>query len=261
MHATVSEFLHPTPNIAAKRCRARLADPRMPRLHCALTGEILPVKMRTHYATRSARGKKGDTQVYIRTLIISGLSAVAAGQLHAQEPPPPNTNRAIDATVGNDVLQLRYLTDGPMTGLKSNLDYGALLSVNREFVGSAAWMFDTDLNLLPRLRFQVGPQAYVALLSGQQKTDVFAAALGANVRYEIIRRIGLAAFGSAFYSPDVLTFGSAHNLYDFTAGAEARFAPRLTALAGYRWLKFTLVNEPDEKVANELFAGLRWRLN
>jgi hypothetical protein len=38
-------------------------------------------------------------------------------------------------------------------------------------------------------------------------------------------------------------------------------ASRLTGLAGYRWLKFTLVNEPDEKVSNELFAGLRWRLD
>lgn len=88
-----------------------------------------------------------------------------------------------------------------------------------------------------------------------------AVALGANVRYELIRRIGLAAFGSSFYSPGVLTFGSAHNLYDFTAGGEVQFASRLTGLAGYRWLKFTLVNEPDEKVANELFAGLRWRLD
>jgi hypothetical protein len=197
----------------------------------------------------------------IPTLVIWGSTLLAAGQLRAQAPPPPDTTRAIDATVGNQVLQLRYLTDTPLKGVRSNLDYGVLLSEGREFIASAAWMFDTDLNILPHLRFQVGPQGYLARLAAQHKTDVSAVALGANVRYDLVPRIGLAAFGSGFYSPGVLTFGSAHNLYDFTAGGEVRFASRLTGLAGYRWLKFTLVNEPDEKVANELFAGLRWRFD
>ena len=51
-------------------------------------------------------------------------------------------------------------------------------------------MFETDLNVLPRLTFQVGPQGYLARFSAQQKTDVFAVAGGANVRYGRIRRIG-----------------------------------------------------------------------
>ncbi|HVW69169.1 MAG TPA: hypothetical protein VHB68_09345 [Steroidobacteraceae bacterium] len=33
-----------------------------------------------------------------------------------------NVARVIDATVGNDVLQLRYLTPGPITGMKTNFD-------------------------------------------------------------------------------------------------------------------------------------------
>jgi len=111
---------------------------------------------------------------------------------------------------------------------------------------------------MPRLTFEVGPEGYLADLNAVQKTDVFAVAPGANVRYEIMRRWGLAAFGSAFYSPGVLTFGNADNLYDFTAGGEMRFTPRLVGLAGYRWLKFTTVGEPNVRVGNELFAGLRW---
>jgi hypothetical protein len=197
----------------------------------------------------------------IPTVLTSALALLAAVPLRAQAPPAPDTTHAIEAAIGNKVLQLRYLTDTPLTGVRSNLDYGVLLSESREFVGSAAWMFDTDLNVVPRLRFQVGPQGYLARLAEGQKTDVSAVALGANVRYDLIPRIGLAAFGSGFYSPGVLTFGSAHNLYDFTAGGEVRFASRLTGEAGYRWLKFTLVNEPDEKVSNELFAGLRWRFD
>jgi hypothetical protein len=178
----------------------------------------------------------------------------------AQTPLAQTGSQAVDATVGNNVLQLRYLGPSPFTSVgPSDLDFGALLTENREFVASAAWMFDTDLPI-PRLRLQVGPQADLAWLATGSKTDVFALAVGAGLRYELIRRLGLSAFGSAAYSPGVLTFGSAHNLYDFTAGAEIRLAGRLYALGGYRWFKFTLVNEPDERLVNEVFAGVRWQL-
>jgi hypothetical protein len=191
-------------------------------------------------------------------LSICGLLLVA-GSAQAQAPRPIDSHSAVDATVGNTVLQLRYLTESPIG--RSDLDYGVLVTEDNDLIGSAALMFETDLDLLPRLRLQIGPQAYLARLTTQQKTDVFSLAAGANARYDIIQRFGLAAFGSAFYSPGVLTFGSAHNLYDFTAGVEVRFASRLTGMAGYRWLKFTLVNQPDIKVQNEVFAGVRWQLD
>jgi len=192
------------------------------------------------------------------------LLFLAGGALHAQEPRPTHTTTAIEAMGGNSVLQLRYLSPSPWEatgGGRSDLDYGFLLSENRDIIGSAALMFHTNLNLVPGLTINVGPQGYLALLSGLNKTDVFAVAFGVDARYMLLPRWGIAAFGSAFYSPGVLTFGSAHNLYDFTAGAEVQFTPRLAGLAGYRWLKFTTVAEPDVRVQNEVFAGLRWRLD
>jgi len=190
----------------------------------------------------------------------------AAGALHAQEPRPTGTTTAVEARGGNSVVQLRYLSPSPweVTGRgRSDLDYGFLLSENRDIILSTALMFHTDLDIVPGLTINVGPQGYLALLSAVRKTDVFAVAFGADARYILpflSRRWGIAAFGSAFYSPGVLTFGSAHNLYDFTAGAEIQFTPRLAGQAGYRWLKFTTVGEPDVRVDNEVFAGLRWRL-
>jgi hypothetical protein len=196
-------------------------------------------------------------------LALGALLLVAGSAVHAQEPRSNDTTTAIEAMGGNSVVQLRYLAPSPwaVTGEgRSDLDYGFLLSENRDIIGSAALMFHTNLNLLPGLKIDIGPQGYLALLSGVNKTNVFAVAFGATARYMLIPRLGIAAFGGAFYSPGVLTFGSAHNLYVFSAGGELQFTPRLTGLAGYRWLKFTTVNEPDVRVQNEVFAGLRWRL-
>jgi YfaZ precursor len=193
-------------------------------------------------------------------VLLAACALMAPAVLPAQTPLASSSESAVDATVGNEVLQLRYLGRSPFSGIASDLDYGVLLTENREFVASTALMFDTDFVPLSRLRLQFGPQANLAWLATGSKTDVFALALGASARYELIRRFGLSAFGSAFYSPGVLTFGQAHNMYDFTAGAEVRLMDRLYGLAGYRWFKFTLVDEPDEKLVNELFAGVRWQL-
>ncbi|HEY2037834.1 MAG TPA: YfaZ family outer membrane protein [Steroidobacteraceae bacterium] len=192
------------------------------------------------------------------------LCLLACSAVHAQEPRPNDASTYVEATGGNSVLQLRYLAPSPWPatggGARSDLDYGFLLSENRDIILSSALMFHTNLHLLPGLSIDIGPQGYLALLSAVNKTDVFAVAFGADARYVLLPRWGIAAFGSAYYSPGVLTFGSAHNLYDFTAGAQIQFTPKLAGLAGYRWLKFTTVNEPDVRVQNELFAGLRWRL-
>ncbi len=197
----------------------------------------------------------------IRGPMLGVLALAVAGPIWAQEPPPRGTGPAIDATIGNQALQLRYLAPSPLTRqATSDLDYGLLLTENREFVGSAALMFNTNLDIVPGLRLQVGPQGYLALLDEPKKTDIFALAFGANARYDLIPRLGLAVFGAAFYSPGVLTFGNAHNIYDFQAGGEMRFTSRLYGLAGYRWFKFTLTDEPDDRVANEVFAGFRWAL-
>lgn len=193
-------------------------------------------------------------------LISCALLLLPAAALHAQEPRPLGSS-VLEATAGNDVLQLRYLTPSPLTSVRSDLDYGLLLSEERDIIASAALMFRTNLHIIPHLTLEVGPQAYLADLAAEQKTDVMAAAFGASARYVfVLYRWPIAAFGSAFYSPSVLTFGSADNLYDFSAGGEIGFTPRLSGLAGYRWLKFTTVGEPNVRVDNELFAGLSWKL-
>jgi hypothetical protein len=190
--------------------------------------------------------------------VICGLLLVA-GAARAQEPRLADTRSSIDAAIGNSILQVRYLSQSPLGPARTDLDYGLLFSENNDIIASVAMMFGTDLDLVPRLQFRIGPQAYLARLVVTKKTDLFALAVGASARYELIRRLGVAVFGSGFYSPGVLTFGSVHNLYDFTAGGEIRFTSRLTGMAGYRWLKVTTINQPDIKVQNEVFAGLRWQ--
>src|SRR4051794_35005260 len=88
--------------------------------------------------------------------LVIGCVLLGARLAEAQTPLAQTGERAVDATAGNNVLQLRYLGAAPLNGVGGNLDFGALLTERREFNASAAWMFDTDILPLSRLRLQVG---------------------------------------------------------------------------------------------------------
>jgi hypothetical protein len=133
-----------------------------------------------------------------------------------------------------------------------------LVGEKPQFVATAAYMFHTDF-AVPGLVINVGPQGYLGWLNGTGKTQAFALAGGVNARYEVVPSWHLGVYGYAFFSPGIITFG-AKNLYDFSAGADVHVTENLTVLAGYRWMKFTLENQPDDEVQNEVYAGLRWRL-
>jgi len=193
----------------------------------------------------------------LQRLLLCACLLGSTTQALAQLITRPTTGTAIDASAGNDTLQVYYDTPSPLGDVPSDLDYGLLLSKERDIIGSAAFMIHSAIQPLPRLRLRVGPQAYIAKLNSGD-TDLVAVSAGASVSYDLIRRLGIVAFGDAFYAPGVLLFGDASRMHDFSAGAAVRFAPRLYGMAGYRWLRFSLNKAPSERVQNELFVGLRW---
>lgn len=166
--------------------------------------------------------------------------------------------RSLELALSEETLQLRYDTTTDLGGPDSRMFYTLFLSEDRDLVGSAALLLDSDLKLGP-VEFRFGPQAYAALLD-EENEDVFAVAIGAELRYDIVESRGFAVVGSAFYSPDILTFGTADNLTDFMARAEIRLNDKLLGFAGYRWFELDLVDEQERKLQNELFAGVRWQL-
>jgi hypothetical protein len=191
--------------------------------------------------------------------MMCALLLLTTRQLAAQSPLSPDTKSAVEGTLGDQVLQLRYQTLLPVQP-KSDLVLGLLLAEAPQYVLTGGVLFDTNFGV-PGLEIEVGPQGYAGWLTGPKKTQVFAIAGGVVARYEVLRQYHLGPFISAFYSPSIVTFGQANNVYDFIAGGEGRITDRLTILAGYRWFKFTLQEAPANKVQYEWFGGLRWRVD
>jgi hypothetical protein len=184
--------------------------------------------------------------------------AIAASSTHAQEAEVGRPNAEI--ALSNDTLQLKYMSGGDLVGVdrRSQLSAAFFLSEERDIVLSGGLLFPADLDL-GRLSILFGPQLYAALLE-EENNDVMAMSVGTEMRFLLNRSMRLAVAGHAFYSPDILTFGSADNLTDLGARLELGVAPQLTAFGGMRWFEFDLTEGGGERtLQEELFVGFGYR--
>jgi YfaZ precursor len=199
-----------------------------------------------------------DMRIAIAAVVLSSFTLAA----HAQGSDEAEEQRG-EVALSNDTLQLRYLGREGAVGAGGQIMGTFFLSEERDIVLSGAVLFPADLpdpvNVGERLTLRFGPQVYAALLD-EENNDVFAMSVGAEVRFVVNRRMGLAISGQAFYAPDILTFGSADNLTDLSARAELQVAPQLVAFGGMRWFEFDLTEGGGKQtLMEELFFGVGYR--
>lgn len=164
-----------------------------------------------------------------------------------------------ELALSNDTLQLRYETDAEAVGVDDGRLFGAFfLSEQRDIVLSAGLGMAGNLDF-GRLEVLLGPQIYAALLE-DENDDVMSVSVGAQVRYLLNQRLGLAVSGHAYHAPDILTFGSADSLTDLGARVELGVADQVTVFGGMRWFEFDLTEGQGERtLQEEVFVGLGYR--
>jgi len=164
-----------------------------------------------------------------------------------------------EIALSDQTLELGYMDTGDHFGMeKSQLRGAFFLSEDRDILLSAGLQFPANFDLGP-VTLTFGPQLYAALLN-DENSDIMAVSIGTEVRFDLIPSYGVAVTGHAYYAPDVLTFGSADKLTDFSARLEADLADRLTIFGGYRWLRFDLTEGAGEQTLQDgFFAGFGYR--
>jgi len=187
--------------------------------------------------------------------VVAATLPATAGAQDARQ-----SNQAGEIAVSEDSIQLRYIR--PSTQLDDDFEAGELglglfLNESRDIVINANYYVNATRVRMNRLSIMLGPVAYAALLSGENN-EVMALALGAEARYRLLRSPEVTIVGRAAYSPDILTFGSADNLWDIIARAEMPLTDRATGFAGYRLYEIDLF-EGKTELEESVHLGLRYR--
>lgn len=157
--------------------------------------------------------------------------------------------------LSDEAVQLRYLLSDARTA-GNELGFGMFLNENRDIVITSHFYVEADRLRFDRLTLKAGPVAYAALLS-TENTDIFSIALGAEARYELLRQQELDLVARFAYAPDILTFGSADNIMDFTGQAELPLTERVTGFAGYRLFEVDLLSG-EREIEESLILGIRY---
>lgn len=192
----------------------------------------------------------------LRSLMPVFLFLVFVGALpknaHAQD-------ESGEISLSDESVQLRYIREITRSQISSDpgeLGFGLFWNENRDFVASANYAIEASRLRFDRLSLMAGPVAYAAMLN-TENTDVFALALGAEVRFELLRRRGVDIVGRAAYAPDILTFGSADKLWDVIGRVEIPLADRITGFGGYRLFEVDLLDGTNE-LEESLHLGIRY---
>lgn len=207
------------------------------------------------------RGARGARLVGRGALAMVALAALLqAGSAAAQgRPPPPRSSageavdRAADRVqtvdhsleiyISNQALQAQYIRNLNIEGFGPiEARAGVLFTEERDVVLSMDALTHVGEHRVGepgnkrRLEYSVGVRPYAAFL-GIENQDEFGLGIGGEASLFLGQSRGTSISLSAFYSPDILTFGEADNISDVAVRLMQRVRESTDVFVGYRLLK------------------------
>ncbi|HEY8555239.1 MAG TPA: YfaZ family outer membrane protein [Burkholderiales bacterium] len=181
--------------------------------------------------------------------------------LAQQEPERPDVQQAFEVYLSDDALQALYSRTMSFGDLPddSRVRGGFFINEERDLIGMGEMVIQVlDTTRRSAWSLEVGPRAYGALLSVEDQ-DIFSIALGGTIRYFFDRQRRTSVGLTAYYAPDIVTFGNADELTDLSVEIQTRLTDRMDIFLGYRSFEIDL-DIPDREVDDGVHLGLRGRL-
>lgn len=197
---------------------------------------------------------------FTSAVLLGSLALVAAPSTSVAQP-AADTDQGIEAYVSEDALQGLYTRRMDVGDLGTgSLHAGIFLNEQRDTVILGDLLTDVaDPGRFQRWSFQVGPRAYGVLLSTENQ-DIFGAGLGGRARFTFGGTGPVSLHLTAFYAPDILTFGAADGIRDVSFRIELAMNPDLTGFVGYRILEIDLEGPvANKRLDDGVHLGLRRR--
>jgi hypothetical protein len=195
-------------------------------------------------------------------MAIVGLLLVGTAPAGAQQPRDrtgesvTTTDHAIEAYISNDALQALYVRTLDLGDVgPTEVRGGFFYNEDRDLIAVGdllTWVGDeVDVR---SLEVRVGTRVYGAFLAPEDQ-DVFGIGLGGEAEYFFGSARNVSVKLSAFYSPDIVTFGTADNVKDSSLRLMARLRDGTDIFVGFRVFEIDL--PVDREVDDNLHVGFR----
>ena len=173
---------------------------------------------------------------------------------------PSLVNDRISAYVSDKAFSIQYERSTVEYGVaQGRVDAGFLFTEARDLLFQGGFAIDAP-TLASSFRFSFGTRAYIAL-QGEENNDAFALGLGVEAAYNLpSERLPLELHASAYYAPDVTTFGQGERFIDLNVDVILPVRQQFDVFAGFRFLRIDL--RPGERdLDDQIHGGIRYSFN
>jgi len=170
-----------------------------------------------------------------------------------------NPARAADfeAALSQDTAQLTFRSDSSLIGWGgSDLALGLFFNEADDFILDASLMQMRQASEGTPLTFGVGVKGYLGQLDKPDE-DVFAFAIGGEVRYTIPGTMPMAVYARGFYAPSITSFSGAEQVLDYQFGFQIEALPQTVAFVGIRHFEIEIDEGDYELDDDNVHVGVR----
>ena len=140
----------------------------------------------------------------------------------------------LEVALSSETAQFTFRSDSSIIGWGgSDLGLGFFYNDESDYVLDASLLQMRQASQETPLTFGVGVKGYLGSLDDADE-NIFAFAIGGEVRYTIPGTMPMAVYGRAFYAPEITSFADTEEVIDYTVGFQIEALPQTIAFIGLR---------------------------
>ena len=146
----------------------------------------------------------------------------------------------IEAALTSETAQFTFRSDSSVIGWGgAELGLGLFFNDADDFVGQFSLMQRRQASKQTPLTLGVGIKAYLGQVDTVDQ-DIFAIAVGGEVRYTFPGVMPMSVYLTAHYAPKITSFSDTEEIIDSNLGFQIEVLPQTIAFIGYRHLNLDL---------------------
>lgn len=150
-----------------------------------------------------------------------------------------------EAALSKETAQFTFRSDSSVVGWGgADLGLGFFYNEESDVIGHFSLLQMRQPSQQNPLTFGVGVKAYLGVLDNID-ADVFALAIGGQLRYTIAGTMPMAIYLEGHYAPEITSFADIDKVIDYSLGFQVEALPQTIAFVGVRRFEFELDNGAD----------------
>lgn len=162
-----------------------------------------------------------------------------------------------EAALSKETAQFTLRSDSSLIGWGgADLSIGLFYNDESDFILQAGLLQMRQASEENPLTLGVGVKGYLGQLDDPDE-DVFAFAIGGQIRYTIPGTMPMAIYAEGYFAPEITSFADTENLLDYTIGFQIEVLPQTTAFVGLRHLEVEIDDGDYDADDDNIHFGVR----